>query len=64
MEGNIWADEALKLAQVQVTFEALYGNRKDLTSKELTGELLRMTVKDNISYEGFCYLKKYLIREQ
>ena len=64
MEGNIWADEALKLAQVQVTFEELYGNRKDLTSKGLTEELLRMTIKDNISYRGFCYLEKYLIREQ
>ena len=58
------SNEAYKLGQAQVEFQCLYGNMKHLTTKELTSELLRITTRDNISYEGFVYLEKKLITDK
>ena len=56
--------EAYKLGQAQVEFACLYGNRKDLTTKELTQELLRIASRMEISYEGYDYLETKLITER
>ena len=57
-------NEAYKWGQAQVEFQCLTAGLKHLTTKELTSELLRITARDNISYEGFVYLEKKLITDK
>ena len=58
------SNEAIKLGQTQVEFDCLYGNRTDLTTKELTEELLRICSRKEISYKGYDYLENKLITER
>ena len=58
------SNEAIKLGQTQVEFDCLYGNRTDLTTKELTAELLRISSRMEISCEGYDYLENKLITER
>ena len=58
------SNEAIKLGQTQVEFDCLYGNRTDLTTKELTEELVRICSRKEISYKGYDYLENKLITER
>jgi len=65
----MYNESAITLGKIQVEFECLFGNKKrrlkpHLTTQELTGELLRMCNRDELSFECFQYLEKYLITEE
>ena len=62
-------ESAITLGRIQVEFECLFGNKKrrlipHLTTQELTGELLRMCNRDELSFECFQYLEQRLITEE
>jgi len=55
---NTYSEEALKLGRIQLELEAIQG---ELSSRELTDELLKKAAKECISYKSFLYLERTLI---
>ena len=59
-----YSESAITLGRIQVEFNALYGTKEmkaRLTRAELTGELLRICTRENVSHDGFAYLERHCI---
>jgi len=50
--------EALNLRRIQIELEAIEG---ELSTRELTSELLRICAREGASFKSFCYLERVLI---
>jgi len=57
--------EALTLGRVQVEFDCLYGTKEmkaRLSTPERISELLRICSREGVSFSGFEYLERALIK--